>query len=223
MYPFSSVIPAILNSLISGVFTSSFLLIAHIVSLGGGVENAPEIVIVCAVVVVLVISFTSTLEFLLYCTITGFPESSNKFIPASSDIKGLASLSSKITSPLLYVCSFITADSCCKKKEGSVKIIYKLQSVPTVPLPGKSTSLSRLIEEVVEPVESLPLDSISTECLSCTLITSPGRKKEALIDVVKETISVSFVSVAKCQAPNLFACPSEVHPKATTSFDIILP
>ena len=96
-------IPAILNSLISGELTSSSLLIAQIVSWAGAVEKAPETEIVEAEVVELVIAFTSTLEFLLYCTNTTSPESSSKFIPCSSDINGFASLSSRRTAPLEYV------------------------------------------------------------------------------------------------------------------------
>ena len=71
-------------------------------SWAGAVEKAPETEIVEAEVVKLVIAFTSTLEFLLYCTDTTSPESSSKFIPCSSDIKGFSSLSSKRTAPLEY-------------------------------------------------------------------------------------------------------------------------
>ena len=88
--------------------------------------------------------------------------------------------------------------------------------------PVSATRLSKVTLEVV-PEETLPLAIILSASWSWTFIKSPGRRKEALIPVVKLTSSVSSVSVRKCHLPNLCACPSEVTPNATTSLVIILP
>ena len=144
---------------------------------------------------VLVISFTSTLVFGLYCVITAFPESSSKFAASVSEEIADPEASSNSKAPLVYEILLIVADSWFKYIPGSAKIRYKLHVVPAPP-PGKVTVLSRTILEVVEPVETLPLDSISKALLSWTFIISPGRKKDALIPVEKDTISVSFVSVS---------------------------